>query len=129
MLIRNGKDGVPIISDVTAEERRQLREMPYLEFLDTPFWRAVSRIVRARAGYKCQKCGNNRDLEAHHKGMRHHGKEDRHLNDLICLCHACHRTLHLSEHEGWPRTYKRRLLHTGPNTHTKWYRDAGPHRR
>ena len=101
---------------IDAAESKRLRELPYLEFLDTPYWRAVSRLVKARCGNLCQKCGRPggkyRQLEVHHLSYKHHGKESKHLSDLICLCRECHRKLHQDKRVTYPRLYKRRREHT-----------------
>lgn len=61
-------------------------------------WKEISEQVRARAGYKCQKCGksflNNKiALHAHHviplsKGGRNC------LSNLIAVCEECHSKIH-----------------------------------
>ena len=61
-------------------------------------WKELSEQVRARAGYKCQKCGksflhNKIALHAHHivplsKGGRNC------LSNLIAVCEECHSKIH-----------------------------------
>ena len=61
-------------------------------------WKEISEQVRARAGYKCQKCGrsfmNNKiALHAHHiiplsKGGRNC------LSNLMAVCEECHSKIH-----------------------------------
>ena len=53
-------------------------------------------MVFYRDGYKCQHCRNKRKgmrLEAHHIVFRSNGGSDE-AENLLTLCHACHRTLH-----------------------------------
>jgi 5-methylcytosine-specific restriction endonuclease McrA len=112
------------ILTIDAAESRRLRELPYDEFLNEPYWRAVSRLVKDRDKHRCQKCGRPGDqyrrLEVHHLRYDKHGKEHRHLGDLRTLCSECHRKFHMSEREGFVRVYKRRKIHSGPRTHKKW---------
>jgi len=61
-------------------------------------WKELSELVKAKAGYKCQKCGksfiNNKiALHAHHiiplsKGGRNC------LSNLIAVCEECHSKIH-----------------------------------
>ncbi len=66
----------------------------YGEYLKTDYWITVSKAVKARAGYRCQICNSQHDLQAHHRTYDHRGKELDHLDDLICLCRRCHETFH-----------------------------------
>jgi len=56
---------------------------------------AVRRQVLAQSRHKCQRpgCNNTRYLQIHHKVQRAHGGSND-LDNLICLCSACHRLLH-----------------------------------
>ena len=97
------------ILDIDAAESRRLRDMPYLEFLTTPYWKTVSRLVRERAHHRCEKCGKSGvSLEAHHRRYKNHGKEHRHLSDLLCWCSECHRLHHVDDIVTRPRRYKER---------------------
>jgi len=74
----------------------RIRELPYMEFLRTPYWRAIAEEVKRRSGFKCSKCSSTERLEAHHYSYRHHGYEhsEEGMSDLISLCSNCHATLH-----------------------------------
>jgi hypothetical protein len=125
MRIEENELGFYRIIEVTPEDSRWLRSLPYQQFLDTTYWRAVSQSVKMRAGHRCEKCGRpGPELETHHRSYRHHGREHKHLNDLVAWCNDCHRARHLSEYEGKPRPYKRRKIHSGPRTHFRW--NGGP---
>lgn len=121
MRIEENELGFYRIIEVTPEDTRWLRSLPYRLFLRTDYWRAVSQAVKMRAGYKCEKCGKaGPELEAHHRHYKHLGREWKHLNSLVCWCSACHRKKHRDDFEGRPRPYKRRLQHTGKRTEIRW---------
>jgi hypothetical protein len=69
----------------------ELQSMPYLEFLQTPYWTAVSEHVKSKHPW-CALCTDplSGPLEVHHRTYVHRGYEWRHLNDLAVLCHECH---------------------------------------
>ena len=66
----------------------------YNEFLKSVYWEVVKLMVKSRDSYTCQDCGAKLDLQVHHKTYDHHGDEKNHLEDLITLCHSCHRKAH-----------------------------------
>lgn len=68
--------------------------MKYQEYLQSEYWNAVSKAVKARANYKCQVCNSPHDLNAHHRTYDHRGQEMQHLDDLVCLCRRCHGVFH-----------------------------------
>ena len=70
---------------------RHIVKMPYEDFMKTLYWRAVADKVKELGGHKCSICGR---LEAHHKTYCHHGDEINHLDDIVCLCHKCHKEVH-----------------------------------
>lgn len=78
-----------------------ITSMPYQEFLQTPYWKGVARVVKLQNSYGCQKCGMGGLLNVHHITYKHHGLEIYHLEDLECLCSECHKRLHeeLAEQE------------------------------
>lgn len=69
----------------------------YGEYLKTDYWLTVSKAVKARAGYRCQVCNSQHDLQAHHRTYDHRGRELDHLDDLVCLCRRCHAVFHGKE--------------------------------
>ena len=66
----------------------------YQDHLNSEYWKAVTSAVKARAGYRCQLCNSQHDLQAHHRTYDHRGKELEHLDDLTCLCRRCHAVFH-----------------------------------
>ena len=85
----------------------------YKEYLQTPYWKEVSRAVKRRYGFRCGVCNSPLDLCAHHRTYEHRGKEMDHLNDLICLCKKCHRIFHTVEREE-SQKFKRKLARPKP---------------
>jgi hypothetical protein len=68
----------------------------YQEYLQSPYWKQVTDAVKRRADYRCQLCNSQHGLQAHHRSYQHRGREleGNNLNDLVCLCAACHRLFH-----------------------------------
>ena len=82
-----------IIAKVDQAERlRQLRAMPYREYLSTKEWKNTRGRAIKRAGKKCEHCGNKYNLDVHHLDYSRLGHE--HNADLVVLCHTCHAETH-----------------------------------
>jgi len=80
--------------NMTEEISNELRIMEYKDFLNTHYWKIISRYVRYRQE-KCQLCGSKNNLNVHHKDYKERGKE--YLNwesSLILLCKGCHAKFH-----------------------------------
>jgi 5-methylcytosine-specific restriction endonuclease McrA len=75
------------------QERKQIREESYQEFLGGKYWKKVRRVVLKRDKC-CQACGSLNKLHVHHLSYKHHGDEMNHLEDLVTLCAVCHQTEH-----------------------------------
>lgn len=71
-----------------------LKNMPYGDFLKTPYWKAVSYEIKRKFRFKCALCNKNTLLATHHRTYKNHGAEVSNLNDLICLCNDCHSVHH-----------------------------------
>ena len=65
--------------------------------LDRDAYRALSRAVLARDGWRCQDCGAAQNLQVHHIRSRGQLGDDAEEN-LITLCARCHRARHLRRH-------------------------------
>lgn len=80
----------------SGEQRRQrernLRTMPYRQYLLTPEWQERRKAALSRAGYKCQVCNRSRQLHVHHRTYERRGVEL--ARDLIVLCDECHALYH-----------------------------------
>lgn len=88
---------IKILQELTnkykEEIAKRIKLMSYKEFLNTPYWKAISvymKIIKK----KCELCGNDFDLHTHHKTYEHHGYELLHLNDLQVVCGLCHSEIH-----------------------------------
>lgn len=93
--IRPGWGEVADTSGVDESEvAHVIRQMGYGEFLQTPYWHAVADKVKERAGNRCERCGGEIDLKAHHTTYAHHGWEHLNLDDMVCLCRRCHDIVH-----------------------------------
>ena len=68
--------------------------MNYKDYLQTDYWKAVAFKVKERAEFRCVVCNSSEGLSAHHRTYDHRGNELSHLNDLTCLCGACHNLYH-----------------------------------
>ena len=85
--------GLAIVRDGRVGSAK-LGTMNYHDYLKTDYWKAVSQAVKKRAGYRCQICNSQHDLQAHHRCYDHRGNELNHLDDLTCLCRRCHAIFH-----------------------------------
>jgi 5-methylcytosine-specific restriction endonuclease McrA len=71
----------------------QLRKMPFADYRMQPEWQARRSATLARAGYRCQTCGENDvRLDVHHNSYERYGEEN--TFDLIVLCDRCHELFH-----------------------------------
>lgn len=68
-------------------------ELYELFLLNDRWWHQLSLKCRWLAGYKCERCGKEGDLIAHHKVYRETWWDTR-LEDLECLCRDCHKVAH-----------------------------------
>jgi hypothetical protein len=67
----------------------------YHEYIQSPEWRELRKIILDRDGNKCTQCGNTVTLQVHHihyENLFHERKED-----LITLCNDCHEATHATE--------------------------------
>lgn len=65
----------------------------YALFLESDFWKELSLAVRRKARHTCARCGKRGGCQAHHLVYRPHWF-DVQLEDLQCLCRACHLAAH-----------------------------------
>jgi hypothetical protein len=72
---------------------RELRTMPYRQYLRTPEWQERRRARLKAARYACQVCNTrNIVLNVHHRTYVRRGEEF--ARDLIVLCETCHHLFH-----------------------------------
>lgn len=82
------------------DDRRAERESPefrqkwwdwYNKYLRSAAWQERRQAVLKRDRHQCQHCGKGGN-NVHHLSYRFVGEEP--LEDLLCLCEACHRAVH-----------------------------------
>ena len=72
---------------------KELKEMPYKDYLNTSEWKAKRKKALKSADYKCQLChADNVELNVHHNNYERRGEEK--SDDLIVLCKKCHAKHH-----------------------------------
>jgi 5-methylcytosine-specific restriction endonuclease McrA len=73
----------------------KLSKTEYNELLLSHKWLAKRAKVFKRDGYKCQRCGVNKNLNCHHKYYLFKKKPWEYpLSSLLTLCKECHTNLH-----------------------------------
>lgn len=60
----------------------------YEEYLNSITWKNKRKKALARAGYECEACNANENLEVHHLTYERFGYERQ--SDLKVLCKRCH---------------------------------------
>lgn len=80
--------------DVNYEEIQKENCALYGEYLQSPLWKIISSKVKWNANYRCEKCGSNKNLVAHHTSYEFKGVEFLAFHTLQCLCSKCHEKEH-----------------------------------
>jgi 5-methylcytosine-specific restriction endonuclease McrA len=71
----------------------QLRKMHFADYLMQPEWQTRRSATLARAGYRCQTCGDaDVRLDVHHNTYERYGDES--IFDLVALCDRYHELFH-----------------------------------
>ena len=83
---------------MTAQEREQANKA-YFDYLNSPEWHAIAQQRMEIDKYTCQCCGcvgtKQNPLECHHLSYAHlYHEESRVYEDLVTVCHLCHKALH-----------------------------------
>jgi hypothetical protein len=86
----------------------------YSQKLRDERWKTKAKLVKEKAGWKCQDCGSLANLETHHcyytSISSGHEPWEYPLSALRCLCHGCHESRAKSESR--MRAYLARLTTT-----------------
>lgn len=77
---------------VWQERVKELRAMPYREYLRTPEWKRRAEQAKRAAGFRCQTCASAGRLHVHHRTYARRGEEWN--KDLTVLCAECHELFH-----------------------------------
>lgn len=81
-------------------------DIPYYDFLKTPYWKMCAYNVKKKAEFKCQICNSSENLSTHHRSYEYHGLE--HTNEgqrsLTCVCQSCHNKHHFPSFEEYSKT-------------------------
>lgn len=81
---------------------KETKELNYKIFLNTVYWKIISRYKKYKSNNKCELCYKDSNLHVHHKTYKNHGMEiDDEIirNDLIVLCSNCHNHHHHKLHK------------------------------
>lgn len=68
------------------------RKVNYDDYIQSREWRKKAEAAKKRAGYRCQVCNGQDNLEAHHRTYERLGHE--HDTDITVLCEKCHKKAH-----------------------------------
>jgi hypothetical protein len=86
------------MGDIVSETKK----LNYKIFLNTVYWKIISRYKKYKSNNKCELCYKDFNLHVHHKTYNNHGFEidtDIIKNDLIVLCNQCHSHHHHKLHK------------------------------
>ena len=72
---------------------KELKALPYKEYLNTKHWKKVRDKVKAR-DKRCKLCNGKAPFNIHHRSYRNKGKPNKEINDLVLLCADCHDLFH-----------------------------------
>lgn len=64
----------------------------YRDYINSPEWARIRRLVLNRAHGLCEGCGESKATQVHHLHYRHFKREF--LFELVALCSTCHSRLH-----------------------------------
>ncbi len=77
---------------VQKSNEDQERKQRYYDYLLSPEWRELKRMVRARCLNVCEVCGVASVEATHHLTYKRFGREP--LSDLLGVCDKCHEKIH-----------------------------------
>lgn len=67
----------------------------YRSYLKSPEWDERRQETLRRADYRCERCGKDAPLQAHHLTYKNIFNEP--LEDLQALCFDCHKWQHMAK--------------------------------
>ena len=85
---RDGSGRVLTAPGGSRPSDRSIRQSEeYRRYMASPVWHERRKIILARDGHRCQRCGAIA-TDVHHKTYARLGNEDK--EDLVSLCRPCH---------------------------------------
>lgn len=81
-----------VLPETSPDRVKELRRMGYRAYMESPEWRETAGRMKRLARWKCEDCGAERRLNAHHLTYDRLGAEL--ASDFLVLCHRCHMTFH-----------------------------------
>jgi hypothetical protein len=92
-IVREG-DTIVFPFDLAGRQMERTERLEfYTEYLRTPTWRRKRDGALRNAAYRCERCGDRRHLQVHHKTYDRVGGRELPA-DLEALCELCHYTHH-----------------------------------
>jgi hypothetical protein len=79
-------------TEAIKEKLRLIHKTKYDKYLQSPFWKQKSAIVKERDKYLCQMCLTEKATEVHH--ITYDRLFNELTSDLISVCSNCHKTIH-----------------------------------
>ena len=73
--------------------RLRRRRAEYNAFMESQTWDNMRRRKLERSRYRCEQCGDTKDLQVHHLNYERFGGDER-MTDLQVLCKPCHNRAH-----------------------------------
>lgn len=75
-----------------GETNKTIWKMNYDDYIKSEPWKQKSEKAKERAGYRCQCCYSDKNIQTHHRTYERLGNE---LDtDLTVLCDECHSKIH-----------------------------------
>ena len=86
-------EGAKQVDQMYLEYMRELKSLPYKEYLQTQYWVEFRTNALKYYGKRCMACGSSDSrLNVHHTTYKNKGQET--LSDVIVLCEHCHKSIH-----------------------------------
>lgn len=106
----------------------------YIQYLQSDKWKSIAAERMKIDGYRCQACGckgtMTNALEIHHLSYKFLGQEEKRIfQDLVTLCHSCHKNVHAMMNRvtdaGGRRGWKDNRAIPSVHVYTLWGQDRG----
>lgn len=81
-----------MLIQITQERISELEKLEYSDYLNTPEWISIRKIIIERDNGRCRVCDSTRILHVHHRRYCVRGTETG--DELTTLCQSCHHLFH-----------------------------------